>query len=108
LIHPVQQGFETIEPVAPDGAIETHPVDQGRQALRLGAVMGLSSLVAVKPASFKTAKCLDTAGCETPEWPVNTRTVCSPSRTSRSKNRPAGRIGESSEDHVGSTVHIIP
>jgi hypothetical protein len=47
LIHPVQQGFETIESVAPEGALETHPVDQGRQALRLNAVMGLSSLVAV-------------------------------------------------------------
>ena len=46
LIHPVQQVFEGIEPVAPEGAVERHPVDQRLEALRLGAVMGLPSLVA--------------------------------------------------------------
>src|SRR5580704_4820172 len=31
-------------------------------------------------------RCLETAGCDTPAWPVSTRTVCSPSRQSRSKS----------------------
>ena len=34
-----------VEAVAPERAIETHPVDQGLKALLVGAVMGLPSLV---------------------------------------------------------------
>jgi hypothetical protein len=36
-------GFETVETVAPEGAIETHPVDERHQTLRLGAVVDAAS-----------------------------------------------------------------
>src|SRR5262249_9412931 len=44
LVHPLQQGFEAIKSVAPERAVEAHPVDQRRQTLRLGAVVGLAAL----------------------------------------------------------------
>jgi hypothetical protein len=47
LVHPIQQSFEAIEPLAPEGAVEAHPIDQRRQTLRLGAVVGLTTLAPV-------------------------------------------------------------
>ena len=87
LVHPFQQSFEAIEPVAPEVAIEAHPVDQGGQSFRPGAVVGLASFapITTRAASFRTARCLEIAGCETPEPSVRACTVCSPSRLGRSK-----------------------
>jgi hypothetical protein len=72
LVHPIQQGFEAIEPVAPEGAVEAHPRRPSRRSR-------------TRPASFRTPRCLETAGCETPARSVRARTVYSPSRVSRSK-----------------------
>src|SRR5262249_29959351 len=43
------------------------------------------------PARFRTPRCFETAGCETPARAVRAATVCSPSRASRSKI--ARRVG---------------
>src|SRR5262249_53738935 len=47
LIHPLQQIFQAIEAVAPEGAVMAHPVDQGCEAAGVGAVMGLASVPTV-------------------------------------------------------------
>src|ERR1700733_7730681 len=56
LVHSVQKGFKAIEPVAPERAVETHPVDQGRQRLRLGAVMGFAALAPVEHQNLQGLK----------------------------------------------------
>jgi hypothetical protein len=96
LVHPAQQGFEAIEPVAPDGAVMTHPVHQRRKALVPRAVMGFASRTSVvhEPRRFQPRKCFETAGCETRARSVSARTVSSPSRQSRSKS--ARRVGSAS------------
>jgi hypothetical protein len=60
LIHPIQQGFESIKPVTPEDAIEVHPVDQWRKALRLDTILGLASLapVAHQACEFQDAQML--------------------------------------------------
>src|SRR3984885_4702580 len=64
LVHSVQKCFEVIEPVAPERAVEAHPVDQGRQRLRLGAVMGLAALAPVEHQTrkFENAQMLGQPG----------------------------------------------
>src|ERR1700733_3752248 len=39
----------------------------------------------MSPANLSTPRCLETAGCDTPECPVSAWTVSSPSRVRRSK-----------------------
>ena len=46
-IHPFQKVFELVKPVAPESSVDAHPVDQGRQGLRLCAVVRLASLAAM-------------------------------------------------------------
>jgi len=53
-----------------------------------------------KPILNRMPECLDTAGCDTPECSVNTRTVCSPSRLNRSKI--ARRVGSESVLNIAS------
>jgi hypothetical protein len=91
-----QQGFEAIEPVAPEGAVEAHPVDQRDESLRPGAVVGVEAgpPVAHQAGMRQDAEVLETAGCETPARSVSARTICSPSRHSRSKI--ARRVGSAS------------
>jgi hypothetical protein len=57
---PIQPGFEAIEPLAPEGAMGAHPVDQGRQDLWLSAVVGLASLAlaAYRSGQFQNAQVL--------------------------------------------------
>jgi hypothetical protein len=90
----MQQGFEAIEAVAPEGTVEAHPLDQRRQSLRLGAVVGLASFtpVAHQAGMPQHAEVLGNRWlCETPALPVGAPTVCSPSRHRRSKI--ARRVG---------------
>jgi hypothetical protein len=42
LVHPFEQVFEAIEPVAPEHAVPTHPIDEGSESFWLGAVVGFS------------------------------------------------------------------
>jgi hypothetical protein len=50
-----QEVFEAIEPVTPEGAVKAHPVDQRRQTLRLGAVVGLAPLAPVTHQSGESS-----------------------------------------------------
>jgi hypothetical protein len=42
----VQQGFETIEPIAPEGATQTYSFEQRCEASQRGAEMSLDSIAA--------------------------------------------------------------
>jgi hypothetical protein len=57
MVHPFQHCFEAIEPVAPESAVEAHPIYQRRQSFLLGAVMSLTS---VSPVAYESGKLQDT------------------------------------------------
>ena len=59
-VHPVQQVFELVESVAPEGPVVAHPVDEGSQRLGLGAVVSFASLVPVayQPGTFQRSQML--------------------------------------------------
>ena len=71
--------------MAPERAVEAHPVDQGRQAVRLGAVVGVAALapIAHQADKLQNGQVLGDRGCETPARAVSTRTDSSPSWLSR-------------------------
>jgi hypothetical protein len=61
-----RQSFETVEPVAPEGAAETCPFEQRCEASRLDAVMGLASVTAAEHRPANATKIsVDALGIKT-------------------------------------------
>ena len=86
---PIQPGFEAIEPLAPEGAMGAHPVDQGRQDFWLSAVVGLASLARphTGAADFQNAPGAWEYGRPGDSGPAGQAcTVCSPSRAGLSNS----------------------
>jgi hypothetical protein len=107
-VHPLQQGFEAIEAVAPEGAVEAHLVDQRRQALRPGGVVGLAPLAPVvnQAGKLENARVLGDRRLRDPgtvgQGPHGLFAVAGEPL----EDRPAGRIGERSEKLVRRNGHV--
>jgi hypothetical protein len=83
-LHAVEQGLEAVEPFAPEGAVEGHPVDRPVAPGPLGGrgnVSGPSRRSRTRPASLSAPNAWRPRGCETLVPSVRARTLSSPSDT---------------------------
>jgi hypothetical protein len=107
MVHPFQYCFEAIEPVAPEGAVEAHPIYQRRQSFLMGAVMSLTS---VAPVAYESGKLEDTQvlgyrGLRDTRVAGQHAHGLLAVATQALEDCPAGRIGKGLKKAVGSGIH---
>src|SRR5580704_10016015 len=102
LIHPFEQVFETIELLAPEGGVETHPVDQRCEGFRLRAVMRFAAVppVAHKSGVFEDTQMFRHGGLGDIRIIRQHPHGLFAFAAQPSVNRPAGRIGKGFEKQV--------
>ncbi len=96
-----------VEPVAPEGAVEAHPVDEGLQTLRLGAVVGLASLTpfAHQPGELEDTQVLGHCGLRDASLVRQHPHGLFASAAQPLEDRPPRRIRKGLEEGVGGDAH---
>jgi hypothetical protein len=110
LIHPIQQGFEAVEPIAPEDPVKGHPVDQRGQASCVGAIVGLAPLVTVanQAGEFENAQMLGYGGLRDARLIGQRPYGLLPVTTQPFEDCTASWVGEGLEEDVGGAEHVQP
>src|SRR6185312_4057111 len=98
-LHILQYGLQLLEPLGPEQPIAVHPIDERREPLRLGAVIGKAPFTAFadEPCAAQSGEVLGNGGLGDRKAGLELRDAHFPT-TQALEDRAACRVGKSPEN----------